>query len=559
MRKKYIFLLFALIFFIKIVDAQQNEEVRRLMNRASAALDMKDYEGAVDELKKILDIEPDNKTVILAMGKIYEQIDNYSEALKAFRRYIVLDPQSADAESLKDKIYQLEYKLEKTTEKTKLENWFPGTWRSNYLTRRTSVAWWVLDIIEEEGQYRINLHKDCSGYNSEFISSNIDATKKGDFIVFLFTSDHTYDPQKGNQEAAAYLDAGSSLSSIAGNTAVGGIFGVLSIFNNLDAATSGPAVNTSETYIFALKLNPKTMDLEGRLRVIKKTREAGQAQKVISDSTYNDYIFTKDFTGTGKHTYKLNDGYYANFEGEFVNSNKSGHGQLVIYDSEGVEVKRFTGIWRNNDLSSGELIEKNGLKYTGEFSNYLYNGNGKLTFSNGNIIEGTFLKGVRDGFSKFTYKSGEIIEGNFVNGCSEGDFTFKFPCGDKCTFSFKNGAIIPKGSYVFSYGRILDIDFKDLASSENFEVFEKIKDKLAFVWYKAGSGKKNPEVVEKNKTRDRIYLMLAYLCAENGSIIKDGAWEACKNDPWINNHINSFPIPFLLKSVNNDRALKDIL
>ena len=146
------------------------------------------------------------------------------------------------------------------------------------------------------------------------------------------------------------------------------------------------------------------------------------------------------------------------------------------------------------------------------------------------LLKERFLKGERDGFSKFTYKSGETIEGNFVNGCSEGDFTFKFPCGDRCTFSFKNGAIIPKGPYVFSYGRILDIDFNDLAATKNFEVFEKIKDKLAFVWYKAGSGNKNPEVLEKNKTRDRIYLMLAYLCAENGPIIKDGAWEACKKD-----------------------------
>ena len=349
MRKKYFFLLVVLIFFIKIVNAQQNEDVRRLINRASAALDMKDYEGAVGELKRVLDIEPDNKTVILSMGKIYEQMNNYSEALIAYRRYLTLTPESAEAETFKDKIYQLEYKLEKVTQTAKLENWFSGTWRSNHNDGRTSVAWWILDIIEEEGQYRINLHKDCNGFNSEFISSDVDATKKGDWIIFIFTSDNTYDPQKGIQENAAVLDAGSSLSSLAGNTGLGGIFGALSIVNNLAAATSGPAVNTSETYIFTLKLNPKSMDPEGRLRVIKKTREAGQAQKVISDSTYNDYVFTKDFTGTGKHTYKLNDGYYANFEGEFVNSNKSGQGQFVIYDSEGVEVRRFTGIWRNNE------------------------------------------------------------------------------------------------------------------------------------------------------------------------------------------------------------------
>ncbi|MCX6249598.1 MAG: hypothetical protein NTX61_02490 [Bacteroidetes bacterium] len=179
-----------------------------------------------------------------------------------------------------------------------------------------------------------------------------------------------------------------------------------------------------------------------------------------------------------------------------------------------------------------------------------------MTYANGNSIEGIFTKGVRNGISKFTYKNGETTEGNYNMGCADGDFTFTFPCGDRCIFSFKNGAINQRGTYFYKDEQFTKIEFSDLASQDYSQVLERTKTKLAFVWLKAGSGLKDSDIEEKNRNRDRIYLLLAYLCAENGSFIKEAAWEVCMNDPWIKDNINSFQVTFLLKSLSQDKALK---
>ena len=89
-------------------------------------------------------------------------------------------------------------------------------------------------------------------------------------------------------------------------------------------------------------------------------------------------------------------------------------------------------------------------------------------------------------------------------------------------------------------------------------ILKKLKTNLFSIGAIEVRDKRIPKLRKKTKTRDRIYIILAYMCAENGSIIKDAALEECKNDQWINKHTNSFPIPFILKPLNNDRALKDM-
>ncbi len=64
-----------------------------------AALDLrtgKEYEHAIDLLKKALDLEPENIYALLTLGLTYQEMGNFSEAEDTFRKALLIDAQNND-------------------------------------------------------------------------------------------------------------------------------------------------------------------------------------------------------------------------------------------------------------------------------------------------------------------------------------------------------------------------------------------------------------------------------------------------------------------------------
>lgn len=81
------------------------------------------------------------------------------------------------------------------------------------------------------------------------------------------------------------------------------------------------------------------------------------------------------------------------YTGEFKNWTFDGNGELV---NEGGDI--YKGAFKQGQLSGkGIHISKNGNKYIGEFDNWIYNGHGELTKKNGEKYIGEFQYGQRHG------------------------------------------------------------------------------------------------------------------------------------------------------------------
>jgi tetratricopeptide (TPR) repeat protein len=119
------FLLIFLIFNVSISFGQTvPEEAQKHYYRGQAAMEMAkvpaDYESAIAEYTKAINLAPNWPDAQFALGQVYEKIGKYAEAIASYKKYLQLAPTAANAETVKANIYKLEYKLDKVNEKQKI-------------------------------------------------------------------------------------------------------------------------------------------------------------------------------------------------------------------------------------------------------------------------------------------------------------------------------------------------------------------------------------------------------------------------------------------------------
>ena len=85
------------------------EQVKKLLNRASAAVEMNDIDGAIGEYKKVLAIQKDNPAVLKRLGELYEQQNKYKDAYDHYVRFLELAPSDPEAPQIETKRDKLEY------------------------------------------------------------------------------------------------------------------------------------------------------------------------------------------------------------------------------------------------------------------------------------------------------------------------------------------------------------------------------------------------------------------------------------------------------------------
>ena len=104
--------------FPEITALLKPEVLRRQMLRAEAAVEAAqspdDYSKAIQEYELAGQISPGSPEIYYNLGLIQDKAGRYAEAIASLRKYLELAPGSSDAQAVKDMIYKIEYKSDRS-------------------------------------------------------------------------------------------------------------------------------------------------------------------------------------------------------------------------------------------------------------------------------------------------------------------------------------------------------------------------------------------------------------------------------------------------------------
>lgn len=93
-----------------------SEEAKRYMARGIAATEMakspEDYDSAIKEFQKAIEIAPNWPDPRYNLGLVQEKSGRLGEAVASLKEYLRLAPNDPDAPKIREQIYKLEYKAE---------------------------------------------------------------------------------------------------------------------------------------------------------------------------------------------------------------------------------------------------------------------------------------------------------------------------------------------------------------------------------------------------------------------------------------------------------------
>ena len=184
---------------------------------------------------------------------------------------------------------------------------------------------------------------------------------------------------------------------------------------------------------------------------VKKIYENGNVYE-------GEFSFGKP-NNNGKLEFTINEVPYT-YVGEFLNGKKHGKGNLSSKDNK----FNYDGDWVNDKYEGFGALFNNGEKYTGDFKEGNYNGNGTLYKSNGDIFEGEFFEGkLKNG--TITYKNGDSYEGQLENGIFNGKGIYKYKNGDIFNGKYEEGKK-KFGNFEYSEGKYEGFFENDLFNGE---------------------------------------------------------------------------------------------
>lgn len=118
------------LFFLKGQDI--SDEARRHYIRGCTALEMakntEGFEEAVKEFNRAMDLAPNFPEIYLKLGEAYEKLDKCQEAIENLKKYLSFLTDKVKISDQKDKIYELEYKCEKSQQNTAKISALLGDW-----------------------------------------------------------------------------------------------------------------------------------------------------------------------------------------------------------------------------------------------------------------------------------------------------------------------------------------------------------------------------------------------------------------------------------------------
>lgn len=102
------------------------DEAKKHYDRGQAAIEMATtpygYQDALTEFNNAVNIAPNWAEPYLSIALVNEKLENYSNAIESYKKYLTLSPESSNTDAVKTSINKLEYKLEKQNDKNKVMN-----------------------------------------------------------------------------------------------------------------------------------------------------------------------------------------------------------------------------------------------------------------------------------------------------------------------------------------------------------------------------------------------------------------------------------------------------
>jgi len=140
-------------------DCSQNENVIRFMARGKVALKSaeqpEDYKLAANEFLKVLEYDAKCPDVYYQLALCYEQMgkldpSSYKKAMSYLQTYLSLRPNASDKQEVQEKIYELEFLIEKTGGISLNE--LVGKWRF-YWGTGSADKFFDIEIFENQGNF----------------------------------------------------------------------------------------------------------------------------------------------------------------------------------------------------------------------------------------------------------------------------------------------------------------------------------------------------------------------------------------------------------------------
>lgn len=139
------------------------------------------------------------------------------------------------------------------------------------------------------------------------------------------------------------------------------------------------------------------------------------------------------------------------YVGEYDNDIKSGKGKLYDFQTNKYI---FDGEWANDHRNGYGELDKEDVKYKGNYVDDKMEGKGLLTWSNGNAYEGDFKNDLRHGRGIMKFYNGDRYEGDFENGLMHGDGVYVWKNGERYIGEFKEGMMCGQGKVDYGFNVI---------------------------------------------------------------------------------------------------------
>ena len=150
------------------------------------------------------------------------------------------------------------------------------------------------------------------------------------------------------------------------------------------------------------------------------------------------------------------------YEGIFEGNKLISKGTMIKLNENNKKVEYFGDLVDFKKNGKGEEICEDEYKYTGDFKDDMWHGNGQIeNYETGDVYNGQFDKGEMTGKGILKWKNGEIYEGTFVKGIKDGKGIHKWPDGSLYKGEYINGIREGKGEYRWADGRIYKGKFKN--------------------------------------------------------------------------------------------------
>jgi len=275
------------LFLCTISVNGQNDEARRHCVRAETALKMGLLIDAINEYKAAIAINPENGNYYYNIALVQEKVgtcETFKEAITNLNKYLNLVPDCTDREQVVNKIYTIEFQLEKQEKLLKQADNMKGIWRSDWHFNETGVPFWFFDVDLIDSDLRLTVLEKSGLFRQDFTYKTVTIPYDKDAISFIFTNDTKHEAQNNDTEHALVDIISSQNSSMS----------MLSpLMHGLLNSTATAAYQTTCTYIFKLKISADS--LYGTVHIIEKRIDA-TTNKVVQDQV--QYIsFNKNELG----------------------------------------------------------------------------------------------------------------------------------------------------------------------------------------------------------------------------------------------------------------------